>query len=291
MRLILTFLLTICFCRPAELDDICASYIESCQSEVSAPEAGEPCSSHLGLLNACDATEWTKENYWQCVRTQFEPVRADLSKTAQFMEACFYEEHKDLTTYSYYANKIPSEGIEGLDDTTFTFSEDEVTAGDSYMVGIHLDWPESVNAVPSPVDHGCDGVVNCTGGGFIDPFIVWHINLHACLLSETQTTCSIKYPAEANIVSALNLQGFSAKGMKGESFEPMVILTEPGDYKLLGHIRYYVEDENSELMLWDIGMTKQLTVGNATTTTREPNSGTGAVFSLAAAIVFFFGFM
>lgn len=291
MRIILFTLLSFCLSIPSELATQCSWYVEQCQNETVA----SGCNAHYALLSDCDGSTWTKENYWECVLERFNTVRSDLTKITQFMEACFYEEHKDLLTYSYYADRVPSKGVVGLDQSIFTFGDQPVHAGDRYSVGISLDWPDTITAVaPLPQD-GCDtvdcsNVPNQAGGGFIDPFVVWHINLHACLLTETQTTCSIKFPADAS-VSALNLQGTQLKGMKGESFSPSLTLSEPGDYKLLGHIRYYVEGENSERVLWDIGITKQLTVGNATTTTRRADSGVGTAFSMMGTVLFLLGLM
>jgi len=249
-------------------------------------------------MTQVDNCSGTKETFWECVKNEFNPIRASLSKVAEKMECCFYEEHKDLMTYSYYKDsgdgKEPSLGIAGLELTNFTFEDGDVYKGDEVGVAIYMDWGDNINAVPPAEDTGCtkpDGTliyVNCTGGGMRNPFIVSHINVHACLLTATQTTCSIKFPQDTS-VSSRNLQGPSYFGEQKETRTPKLTLDIPGDYKLMGHIRYYVEGD-SVRTLWDIGMTKLVTVLNATTTTKNVYSGTGTLFSFTALLIFI-GFM
>jgi len=297
MRLILATIFSFCLCAiPTELESVCSWYISECQNEVQSVSGKEPCANHYPLIEDCDGT---KETYWECVQQKFDPIRPDFSKVGQKMECCFYEEHKDLETYSYYFDagngKTPSNGIEGLELTTFTFPEGNVYAEDEVGVEIFIDWGDEINAVAPPEDGGCDDInlvnantknyTNCTGGGFKDIFVVSHINVHACLMTDTQTTCSIKFPQDTS-VSGRNVQGRINFGTKGDTKYPTLAMDLPGQYKLMGHIRYEVlNDDGNSRTLWDIGMTKLVTVLNATTTTRRVSSGAGSLFSITALLI------
>jgi len=284
MLLILSLLaLWKCQAMPSTIEDNCSYYISECEAE---PQ----CAAHLTDASKCDTEP--ADTYWECFGQNID--RSLLTDTTEFMEACFYEESKDLMTYSYYKDTVPSRGMYGLNWTVFDFPDATgLQVGVEYTVTIHLDWADSVQAVPKPNEDGCNESECISenneeggGGGILYANEVWHINLHACLLTDTQTTCSIKYPERAT-VSTYNEQGYIAQGTKYDVLPTPLTLDHVGTYKLLGHIRYY-SNSTGERVKWDIGMTKLITVEEATTTTREVESGNASFLTIFTTICLFF---
>jgi len=305
MRLILLTLLSFCFAIPSEIESQCAYYIQECQAETSV-SGKTPCATDFTKLTDCDAATYTKTDgsqidisaatYWECVVDKLNPTRSDMSKKTGFMEACFYEEHKDLLTYSYYADsgdgKEPSKGVDGLELTTFTFSDGPYYTYTSFTVDIALNWGDNINVKEPPTE--CGGNQTLGGGCLREFYKVYHVNLHACLLTEQMTTCSIKFPNDATASGDVTSdQGYEYKGNKGWDLNPALTLATAGTYKLMGHIRYYVQPGNDpdELVLWDIGMTKEINVIFREATTTAPGSAAGTIFSLAGVLVWLLGFM
>jgi len=306
MRIILFTLLSFCFARPSEIESQCSYYVQQCQAETSAnvsPAGKTPCSTDYAKLTDCDAATYTKTDgsqidisaatYWECVVDKLNPTRSSMSKTTGFMEACFYEEHKDLLTYSYYADngdgKEPSKGQSGLELTTFSFSEGPYYTYTNFNVTITLNWANDINVIEPPVDCGSSEATTNTGCAR-EFWKVYHVNLHACLLTEELTTCSIKFPNDATASGPItSAQGIEYKGDKGDVLAPVLRLDTPGTYKLMGHIRYYTQTGDQQT-LWDIGMTKEINVTTATSTER-PGSSASTICSLAGVLIWLLGFM
>merc|ERR1719384_598567 len=150
-------------------------------------------------------------------------------------------------TYSFYKNKRPADSIADLKNTKFYFdSALNYAAKSDNGIATYINWG---NLDVKPAKHGKPGA------WIIEIHPVPHINLHACKMSNTQTTCSVKFPLSTD-VSALNSQSFNLGGDKGWHNRTLA-LPEAGEWRIMSHIRYYVNDSNTWTR-WDIGMTKKI---------------------------------
>lgn len=290
MLLKLLVLVSVSLSLPSELETDCAPYLQKCAEETDLEPYGDiyACNTIYEAANSeCTITSNTIDDYWVCFRDAIDdmvfldvPARVRMSKKTKFLEACIYEESKDLLTYSFYVSsewynftdKRPTVGLPGMEETQYIFGSDVGLAiGDVYACTIEFVFNEPGNEVnvvilPSKVK------------GMVYTDQVIHTNIHACLLSANQTTCSVKFPQDTHSGSACNQQTFVERGNDGDVLELELPFPKAGEWLVMGHIQYFIETDGGEYQQWDIGMTKKVVVAEE----HDPTDGGSIVLSIFA---------
>eukprot|EP00494_Astrolonche_serrata_P029506 UN29773 len=187
--------------------------------------------------------------YAQCSNTAFinrSDAEKDVGEVLEKVNVCFYEESKALLTYSLYNGGTPAmDGHDArLELTTFTFDDaSDYHAEDEYGLTININWG-TLDVVTRPA------TTSSNDGSDIDfqepldapDALVSHMNIHACKLEADETTCSIRFWLDSTINN--RLQSVVYRGNEG-AYDLSMALTPPGTWRVMGHVRYWVDDSTS----------------------------------------------
>jgi len=269
---------------PSELQASCSPYIDACNAQTSVSSTDRTPCSQVFDENACSGR--TKENYWECISLEFDVSRLALTLEAEALEACFYEESKALETYSFYKSTIinrkitkrivpSSQEFDDLSLTSFTFkSGDTIPKNRPYLIDINVNY----------------GSLDVQRGYWDDmPYHreIPHINLHACKMTSTQTTCSAKFYESPDVPqSAWDFNG--DPGLREEQLN----LTSTGNWRIMGHIFYFTggpctsDADGCEQIRWDISVAKAIQVTD-NSYTQDDGSAMSTSFLFAFLLAFY----
>merc|ERR1712060_333688 len=136
------------------------------------------------------------------------------------------------------------------------YNVDSVPRGSQYWTVLSIDFGTfSVTNKPDECRTVGDRIA-CT----TNPWLIPHINLHSCLMTEEQKTCScLMLETEESNATVSFTYSNSAMPTDGP-FDLHAIFKKPGRYRLIAHIQFYENIGNSETMFWDLANGIDLTV-------------------------------
>jgi len=236
--------------QSSNLTTSCQPYFASCYAETTVIDNLKfPCYDHYsGIAPNCE--DESDDDFWECMQNEFDFTAANMTTATSYLLTCLYEESKPVTSYSFYKNKKADRGVTGLDSSTFMFQTGDYHAEDLYACNLNINFG------------GLDVIIlpyTVTGTIFIDPVV--HINIHACLMSANQTSCSVKFYQDTDVTGGgFNAQTFVERGNEGD-YTLQIELPYEGTWRVMGHIRYYTNDTTDSdtepvYTRWDIGKTQ-----------------------------------
>jgi len=261
------------------------------------------------ILSVC--TQGDGAEFQKCATTELtkkagmgEYSRSKAHIDMQYLEVCYYEESKDLGTFSYYKNGAPVRegdqpaGFEQFDfawtpkttnlDTNTKMSCDVAVKWDSNTFDIQPKPPKMVSTKQTLIDEAiqstadckarCDGNDSCASFDWNNskctvtvnlPDTVTlnkipHINIHACQMTESQKTCSAKFYNATYVHHGY----WSTVESPSDVLLNLLPLTK-GKWRIMGHIYFYVKEGN-DYPKWDVAKVSQVEITQGMTTTPNP---------------------
>jgi len=249
----------------AELDSLCDIYYSKCERTTNCdyPSIGtNVCNNNIDSATAACNSEVSNHDFAKCFMNYDTDYFTNCTEY-RYLALCLFEETKDVHEFSCYnggtkAVECPSSLSDGIEFNlqSVNYSADSVPTGSQYWTVLSIDFGTfSVTTKP----------YNCGFGGkkkrcSIDPYLIPHINLHSCLMTEKQKTCSclMLETEESNATVSFT---YSNAAMPSDSPFPLhAVFKYPGTYRLIAHIQFYENIGNSETVFWDLANGIDLTV-------------------------------
>jgi len=268
----------------AELDTLCDIYYSQCTSTTNCDHSStgtNVCNDNIDMATAACNSEVSNHDFATCFMNYNTDYFTNCTEY-RYLALCLFEETKNVDEFSCYnggttAVECPSSLSEGIEFNLLSvdYDADSVPRGSEYWTVLSVDFGTfSVTTPPSEC-----AIVGDKGGCVLNSRLIPHMNLHACLMTEEQKTCSCLM-LESTESNATVLYTWSNAEMPEDSpFDLHLVFKYPGTYRLIAHIQFYEDIGNSETIFWDLANGIDLTVvdtlpTNAPTVKTERSSST-----------------
>lgn len=243
-----------------ELDSLCDIYYSECRMTINC--GGDVCSDYIFSATAACNSEVSNHDFATC----FMNYDTDYFTTCteyRYLALCLFEETKEVDDFSCYnggttAVECPSSLSNGLEFNlqSVDYAADSVPRGSEYWTVLSVDFG-TFNVINPPDECVTVGDrIACTQ----NPWLIPHINLHSCLMTEQQKTCSCLMLENTESNSTVSFTYSNPTMPEDGPFDLHVVFRYPGTYRLIAHIQFYEDIGNDETMFWDLANGIDLTV-------------------------------
>jgi len=248
-----------------ELDSLCDIYYSKCRSTTNCdyPSTGtNACNNNIDRATAACNSEVSNHDFATCF-VNYDTDYFSNCTEYRYLALCLFEETKDVDEFSCYNGKTtavecPSSLSEGMEFNlqSVDYNADSVPRGSEYWTVLSVDFG-TFSVTNPPADCATEGD---RGGCILNPWLLPHINLHACLMTEEQKTCSCLM-LENTESNATVFYTWSSAAMPSDGpFDLHLVFKNPGTYRLIAHIQFYEDIGNFETIFWDLANGIDLTV-------------------------------
>jgi len=241
----------------AELFSLCGIYYSTCETTTNCdyPSTGSnACNTYMQTATEDCNSETTNHDFAKCFMN-YDTMYFTNCTEYKYLSVCLFEETKDIYEFSCYNGKttavdcLPSllDGIE-FNLQSIDYDADSVPRGSQYWTVLTMNFG-SFNITNPPDD--CV-VVGDRIACIVNPWLIPHMNLHACLLTQEQTTCSCLMLESTEGNATVTSTDSNAENPNDGPFDLPVIFQAPGRYRLIAHIQFYEDIGNGETIFWDL---------------------------------------
>jgi len=241
----------------SELDVLCDIYYSECETTTSCdlPSTG---------ANACDAyetdatlacsSETTNNDFAQCFINHDSDYFTNCT-AYKYLALCLYEETKNISDFSCYNDETTSVDcpltlVDNIDFDLWSvdYAVDSVPRGSQYKTTLTVDFG-TLNVTNPP--ESCvtfNDITHCT----VNPYLIPHMNLHVCKITDDQKTCSCLMLENTESNATVEFSDSNGENPSDGPFDLGVTFDSEGTYKLIAHIQFYEDLGNDETMFWDL---------------------------------------
>jgi len=249
----------------AQLTALCDIYYSECETTTNCDYAStisNACDSYTTTATGACTSETSNNDFAKCFMNYDSDYISNCTEYKQ-LAVCLYEETKDISEFSCYNGGTTAvECASSLSGVVFDLNSvdndvNNVQRGREYWTNLTVDYGSFNITNPPPKDCVPFGDrIFCT----IDPWLIPHMNLHACLMTDQQKTCSGLMLANTESNSSVTLTDSNSVNPSDGPFELSVTFQNPGTYRLIAHIQFYEDIGNDERTFWDMANGIDLTV-------------------------------
>lgn len=276
-----------------ELTSLCDVYYSECETTTNCdyPSTGaNACDSYTNAATADCTSETSNNDFAKCFMDYNTDYFTNCTEF-KYLSLCLFEETKDLDAFSCYnggttAVDCPSSLGDGMefDLQSVDYDTESVPRGSQYWTVLTIDFGtlEVTNPPDSCVTY--NNITACT----IIPWQIPHMNLHACLMTDDQKTCSCLMLENTDTNVTVSFTDSNSVDPTDGPFDMWLSFDAVGTYRLIAHIQFYEDMGNDETTFWDMANGIELTViepdPTAAPTVKPGSKGTDSGNIIAIAI-------
>lgn len=276
-----------------ELTSICDIYYSECETTTDCdyPSTGtNACDTYIGTATAACNSETSNHDFAKCFMNYNTEYFTNCT-AYKYLSVCLFEETKDIAEFSCFnggttAVECPSTLSDGIEFNlqSVDYDADSVRRGFEYWTVLTTDF--GTFNIRNPPDD-CVTIGNRIACS-INPWLLPHMNLHACLMTEEQKTCSCLMLKNTESNATVVFTDSDRVNPSDGPFDLPVTFNAIGTYRLIAHIQFYEDIGGDETIFWDLANGVDITVTDPdpsyapTVPPKESGTDTG---SLTAIIV------
>jgi len=250
----------------AELDSLCDVYYSACEETTNCDQPARGtnvCNSNTISATAACNSQVSNHDFARCFMNYDVDYYTNCTEY-RYLSLCLFEETKDVDAFSCYnggttAVECPSSLTNGIEFNleSVDYDSESVPRGSVYRTVLSVDFG-TFNVTTKPSN--CVWVGDQLACDAPNPWLIPHINLHSCLMTDQQKTCSCLMLESTESNATVSFTRSSGTSPEKGPFDLHVTFKFPGTYRLIAHIQFYEDMGNNEATFWDLANGIDLTV-------------------------------